>query len=363
MSFRLEGFLADLYYLQKPIKMETINENILIQYIDGTLPAEERSAVESWLADSGENRRTLEQVYYTLQLVRRAEAMQSVDPEQALRRLKGMLHGQKKKIALRRFFQVAQRAAALFFIPLLIASLYLFRENGKEGVAELMEVRTHAGVVSSFRLPDGTQVWLNGQSVLKYPTAFTGSVRKVELEGQGYFEVAKNRTKPFIVQADPAYAIEVLGTTFTVSAYKDDDRIETTLVEGSVKLHTTSPSAGDRTQLLKPSEKAAFLKQSGKMEIAVVNPLYDTAWKDGEIIFRNHPMAEVLKVLERHYHVRFEVFGQEPLESIITARFKDETLAQVMEYLRLASCIRYEIRKPAITDDQTLALPIVEISK
>lgn len=343
--------------------METMNEDILIQYIDGTLPAEEQAAVESWLASSPEHVRNLRQVYYTLQVVRRAEAMQQADPEQALQLFKGTLQARKKKTAVRRWLNVASRVAALLFIPLFIASLYLFSRNGKESVAEFREVRTHAGVVSSLRLADGTQVWLNGGSVLKYPTAFTGSVRQVELEGQGYFEVAKDRSKPFIVQVDPAYSIEVLGTTFTISAYKDDDRIETTLVEGSVKLHTRSLTGTERVDLLKPNEKAAFQKQSGAMEIAAVDPLYETAWKDGMIIFRNHPMAHVLKVLERHYHVRFEVFGEEPLQSIITARFKDETLAQVMEYLRLASCIRYEIRKPAITDEQTLAVPVVEISK
>ncbi len=343
--------------------METMNEDILIQYIEGALPAQEHAAVEDWLAASPQHARTLEQVYYTLQVARRAETMQHADPEQALQLFKGVLRAQKKKTALRRWLNLASRAAALLFIPLLIASLYLFSRNGKENVAEFREVRTHAGVVSSFRLADGTQVWLNGGSVLKYPTAFTGSVRQVELQGQGYFEVAKDRAKPFIVQVDPAYSLEVLGTTFTVTAYADDDRIETTLVEGSVRLHTRSLAGAERVDLLKPNEKAAFEKQTGSMEIAAVNPLYETAWKNGEIIFRNHPMAHVLKVLERHYHVRFEVFGEEPLQSIITARFKDETLAQVMEYLRLASCIRYEIRKPAITDEQTLALPVVEISK
>lgn len=340
-----------------------MNEDILIQYIDGTLSAEERAAVESWLASSPRHSRMLEQVYYTLQVVRRADALRQADPEQALQLFKGTLQARKKKTFVRRWLNMASRVAALLFIPLLIASLYLFSRDEKESVAEFREVRTHAGVVSSFRLADGTQVWLNGGSVLKYPTAFTGSVRQVELEGQGYFEVAKDRTKPFIVQVDPAYSLEVLGTTFTVSAYKDDDRIETTLVEGSVKLHTRSLAGVERVDLLKPNEKAAFQKQAGTMEIAAVDPLYETAWKDGMIIFRNHPMAHVLKVLERHYHVRFEVFGEEPLQSIITARFKDETLAQVMEYLRLASCIRYEIRKPAITDEQTLAVPVVEISK
>jgi hypothetical protein len=93
-----------------------------------------------------------------------------------------------------------------------------------------------------------------------------------------------------------------------------------------------------------------------------VNTEYDTAWKNGEIIFRNHPMDKVLKTLERHYHVVFEVKDNEILKSIITARFKDEQLPQVLEYLKLASGIQYAIHKPTVKDSGS-GTSVVEISK
>lgn len=148
---------------------------------------------------------------------------------------------------------------------------------------------------------------------------------------------------------------------FLLSAYKDESMIETTLVEGSVKLNVVS--GGKRmTQMLKPNEKAEYQKGAGKIKVFDVNTEYDTAWKNGEIIFRNHPMDKVLKTLERHYHVVFEVKDNEILKSIITARFKDEQLPQVLEYLKLASGIQYAIHKPTVKDSGS-GTSVVEISK
>ena len=182
---------------------------------------------------------------------------------------------------------VIQRAAAVLFIPVFLLSAYLFIQQG-QGNVRTLAVRTNPGVVSAFDLPDGSKVWLNANSELRYPSDFNADTRTVELTGQGYFEVTKNAHKPFIVKADKDYSVEVLGTSFNVSAYKDESMIETTLVEGSVKLNVVS--GGKRmTQMLKPNEKAEYQKGADKIKVFDVNTEYDTAWKNGEIIFRNHP--------------------------------------------------------------------------
>ena len=243
-----------------------------------------------------------------------------------------------------------------FFYPLICSYSRVKGTN-----VRTLAVRTNPGVVSAFDLPDGSKVWLNANSELRYPSDFNADTRTVELTGQGYFEVTKNAHKPFIVKADKDYSVEVLGTSFNVSAYKDESMIETTLVEGSVKLNVVS--GGKRmTQMLKPNEKAEYQKGAGKIKVFGVNTEYDTAWKNGEIIFRNHPMDKVLKTLERHYHVVFEVKDNEILKSIITARFKDEQLPQVLEYLKLASGIQYAIHKPTVKDSGS-GTSVVEISK
>ncbi len=340
----------------------TIDENILIKYLDGVQTESEQAGVEAWLVESPENEKVLEQLYFTLQVTDRLHVMQSVDPEMALVRFKSKVRKQNKKVRLYRSLSLLQKVAAVLFIPVLIMSAYLFMQLGNERV-RMVEVRTNPGVVSRFELPDGTKVWLNAGSTLNYPQKFRAENRQVELTGQGYFEVTKNPEKPFIVKVNPAYSVEVLGATFNVSAYRDDETIGTTLVEGSVKLNIGQKNGKVISQLLKPDEKAEFMKSTCKLNISSVNTDYDTAWINGEIIFRNHSMRQVLKMLGRHYNVKFDVKDDEVLNSIITARFKDEQLPQVMEYLKLASGISYKIKKPVMNDDSTLQISVIEISK
>lgn len=342
--------------------METISEEILLQYIDGQLSPEDVTAVEQWLAASPAHAKTLEQIFFSLEVAKKVRVMQTVDPEKSLQRFKLKKKQQDKKVAIRRTLRTVERIAAALFLPVLVLSAYMWMQRGKEQVRTL-EVRTNPGVISAFRLPDGSQVWLNAGSTLKYPSDFIADTREVELKGQGYFEVARNEEKPFIVKASPDYAVEVLGTSFNVAAYEEEEWIETTLVEGSVDLHIRTAGGKEISQRLKPKERAEFKKSTNQLEVSTVNTDYDTAWKNGEIVFRNHPMEQVLRILSRHYHVKFNVKSPDVLNSIITAKFKNEQLPQVMEYLRLASGIKYTIQQPSITSDQTLQIPIVEISK
>lgn len=270
-----------------------INEDILIRYINGMLTEEEAAEVKNWRAASLENEKLLEQVYFTAQVASRLKVMRTVNPDEALSRFKSRIHKKEKRLALRQVLGVIQRAAAVLFIPVFLLSAYLFIQQG-QGNVRTLAVRTNPGVVSAFDLPDGSKVWLNANSELRYPSDFNADTRTVELTGQGYFEVTKNAHKPFIVKADKDYSVEVLGTSFNVSAYKDESMIETTLVEGSVKLNVVS--GGKRmTQMLKPNEKAEYQKGADKIKVFDVNTEYDTAWKNGEIIFRNHPMDKSIE--------------------------------------------------------------------
>ena len=228
------------------------------------------------------------------------------------------------------------------------------------GEGEFNKLVVSYGKRARVTLCDGTKIWANAGTVLLYPTHFEDKKREIYVDGEIYIDVTPNPEKPFIIKTSDM-GVKVLGTSFNVSAYKDESMIETTLVEGSVKLNVVS--GGKRmTQMLKPNEKAEYQKGAGKIKVFGVNTEYDTAWKNGEIIFRNHPMDKVLKTLERHYRVVFEVKDNEILKSIITARFKDEQLPQVLEYLKLASGIQYAIHKPTVKDSGS-GTSVVEISK
>lgn len=164
-------------------------------------------------------------------------------------------------------------------------------------------ISTPAGGQYQVTLPDGTKVWLNALSSLKYPTAFTGKFRMVELTGEGYFEVAKNKNKPFKLKTSKQ-EISVLGTHFNVSAYADDDEIKTTLVEGGVAVKNFSPLA---TGLLKPGQQAVFHDKGFKVSNVDVEEYI--AWKNGFFMFNNEGIKEAMQKLARWYDVDIEYLG------------------------------------------------------
>lgn len=146
-------------------------------------------------------------------------------------------------------------------------------------------------------LADGTQVWLNSESELRFPVNFTGNERRVFLKGEAYFQVAKDETKPFRVETG-ALEIEALGTQFDVNAYRDNGKWMTTLVEGRVRV-----SAGEAKQtcVLEPGKQA--LLHNNVLTVSDVNVEEITGWKEGRFVFRNMTMENIARQLERWYDV------------------------------------------------------------
>ncbi|MDH6304805.1 ferric-dicitrate binding protein FerR (iron transport regulator) [Parabacteroides sp. PF5-5] len=339
----------------------TISEDILIKYIDNTLSVEEKASVEAWLATSPENRKILEQMYFTMQLTERLKVMKAVDVDKAFAQFKKKKDDerQKGKFSLGALRLGLQRIAAILIIPLLVLTGYLLLRTDGERM-QMVEMTTSPGVVSTFNLPDGSKVWLNGGSSLKYASNFGKENRFVELSGESYFKVAKDANKPFIVSVNPSYKVKVLGTSFNVSAYEEDDIIETTLIEGSVNIEIQSENGKNTICQLKPSERAEFQKSDKRLDVKKVNTDAGIGWVNGEIVFRQEPMTKVLKTLGRHYNVQFEVKDPEVMDAVITARFKDEELTQVMEYLKVASGIKFKY-KQLENENEITKMPVIEI--
>jgi ferric-dicitrate binding protein FerR (iron transport regulator) len=149
-------------------------------------------------------------------------------------------------------------------------------------------------------LPDGSKVWLNAASRLKYPTAFNGKERIVELEGQAYFEIAKNAHQPFKVHVNGS-DIQVLGTSFDVMAYPDEKTTNTTLLEGAVKV---------ADKILKPGQQAAV--SGSDINIRQVNTEDVIAWKNGYFSFRDADLPTIMRQLSRWYDVTISYQGAIP---------------------------------------------------
>lgn len=153
-------------------------------------------------------------------------------------------------------------------------------------------------------LPDGSKVWLNAASSIRFPTTFTGSVRSVEVQGEAYFEVSHNSKRPFIVVVNKTQTIKVLGTVFNVNAYEDEPGIRTTLLQGSVQI-----SAGKEGSLLEPGQQISL--QNGEL-YRVKNPNLEAAvaWKNGLFIFDHSDIQTVMRQLARWYNMDVEYRGQ-----------------------------------------------------
>jgi len=247
------------------------------------------------------------------------------------------------------FMKILTRAAAILMFPVLSFGLYmsLKYQSAKNDQTTVNlaynEVFSSVDAITRVTLPDGTFVWLNHNSSLKYPSMFQGNTRSVELKGEGYFEVVHNSKIPFIVKAGE---IEVIarGTTFNIMAYPNEDKIETSLINGHVELQRTT-SDGKLISLLKmkPTDLAIFQKFNDKISTRTISDDRYISWKEGKLVFNKEPIGEVVKKLSRWFNCDIQVKDPELLDLTYTATFVNETLPQVMELIALVSPVRYSI--------------------
>ncbi|MDE5611247.1 MAG: FecR domain-containing protein, partial [Odoribacter sp.] len=146
-------------------------------------------------------------------------------------------------------------------------------------------------------LSDGTRIWLNSETTVEYPTRFLPGQRKVRLRGEAYFQVARNTASPFVIETGEAQ-IRVLGTSFNLRAYEDEQVIQTTLEEGSVSL-----SAGKQQMTLMPNEQGCIDMKTGDMSKKVVDVRVYAGWKDGRFVFERQTLGEIMRTLARWYDV------------------------------------------------------------
>jgi transmembrane sensor len=193
-------------------------------------------------------------------------------------------------------------------------------------------------------LPDGTDVWLNSASSITYPTAFVGNERNVSITGEAYFEVAKDKTKPFHVKAG-SQTIEVLGTHFNVMAYADEDVIKTTLLEGSVKVQGDKESG-----ILKPGEQSVINK-NGELKVSVASVDEAMAWKNGYFKFNRVGIKYIMRQLSRWYDVDVMYDGRVKEDEFVGTIGRSENIVQALHLLELAN-VHFKIQ-----DKNIIVLP------
>lgn len=195
-------------------------------------------------------------------------------------------------------------------------------------------------------LTDGTKIWLNSETVIRYPVNFTGEKREVYLEGEAFFKVAKNTERPFIVHTT-CTQIEVLGTEFNVRNYNNEFQIATTLVNGSVRL--TSQIENNRV-ILKPGEQGNIDKLTGTLNVEKVDPYLYTAWKDARFVFRNTRMEELLNTLARWYDLQIFYQNNAVKDICFTGDMtRMEDFRQILNIIENNERVGFTVRNRTIT--------------
>ncbi len=187
-------------------------------------------------------------------------------------------------------------------------------------------------------LPDGTKVWLNAASLIRFPAAFTGEERKVSISGEVYFEVARNRKMPFLVEAG-GVLVRVLGTHFNVKAYPDEEIIQTSLTEGLVKLQSNAVSVE-----LKPGYKASIPVKGREFSVTPANLKIDLAWKDGVFRFDNADMKDVLKEISRWYDVEIIMDERVSSHAFVGEIDRHSNLSEVLLILEAGGEVKFDIQ-------------------
>lgn len=193
-------------------------------------------------------------------------------------------------------------------------------------------------------LADGTKVWLNSSSTIRYPTNFSDNERRLELSGEAYFEVARNEKLPFIVSIAGKGEVEVLGTHFNINAYADEDRIRTTLLEGKVKFSAATPGV-EREKVsvtLSPGQQSQLFN-NGKLQVARnINTDEVIAWKEGQFYFESADLKTILRQFQRWYDIDVVYEGEISGRKYFTVISRKSSLSQVLKALQ-ANEIKYRI--------------------
>lgn len=253
--------------------------------------------------------------------------------------------GEKSKTVMLRvsklFLRSSSVAAVLVFSVLFYSVLHNFIVN-KNNSPEYFEVYVPSAKQGRLTLPDGTKVWVNSETKIKYSNQYNSKERTIYLTGEAYFEVSRNEDLPLHVIANGAN-IKVIGTKFDVKSYEDEESVETVLVEGKIELSRIGDRSGQSIEL-QPGDKAILNLHTSKVAISREDVLDDIAWKDGKVIYRNEPLQEVCKSLSRRYNAEITISSD--TENLLTHPFtftiENETLPLVLDYLCQAAPLMYK---------------------
>lgn len=344
-----------------------MNKQTLFRFAHNAASAEEQKQVLLWLDESEDNRR------YFFQLKNLA-ALGSLPETRAteqefdsfchtfgiqLKSSNANSKTKKSKSILSLGLAAAIAASIAILLTLAIVNHTAVSPIAQQDEGRYVEYIINRGVKGVVDLPDGSKVWLNSDSRIKFPSRFSGKYREVEFIGEGYFSVAKNPDFPMLINTKNNIQIEVRGTDFNLNCYPNDSEVRATLYSGAIIVHSDDLQTGARiatnvnlfetVSIWDSDESPKTYTASDLMINKNTDTTKCTAWKRGELIFEDTPLEEVIKKLERWHGVDFVIQESDIYKNILTARFKSESIQQILEMLRICCPIDFSIDKNVVT--------------
>lgn len=324
---------------------------LIIKYLKELTTPEETVMIENRMNENKEYRNEVKQIAELFFTKRAYDRMNERDPDIAFQKLQFRLQKKEKKNT--NLSKTLLYAAASLIGAIILSSTFIYLwENGKiSGKTNSIIAETNPGMRSRVTLSDGTTVYLNSGSKLIYPDRFNGNHRTVELDGEAFFHVKKDPDKPFIVNTnDHRASITVLGTSFNIQCFKQDNEFTAALVEGLVNVTVNHLNGSNTSVRLTPSEKIIFNKSSDSLFVSKIDTDIETAWTRDRLVFRNQPMTQVLKTLSYNYNVEFDIKNPAIYSYRFTGTFQSRQLSQILEYIKISSDIDYTINYPHSDD-------------
>jgi ferric-dicitrate binding protein FerR (iron transport regulator) len=286
---------------------------------------------------------------------------EEIDVDSAHRKVMEQILHQNQPVSVRpklSFLHYWQQVAAILLLPLLILSAYLYFKPASQIAETYQELFTPYGTWSVVNLPDGSKVWLNAGSSLKYPTQFNDKQRVVSMQGEAYFEVESDKEHPFIVKTKQL-TVEATGTAFNVNAYAPDHVAAVTLVKGKVAVTLDQK----KTISLSPGEKIDYNLATSLYNVNKTNTYKWCSWKDGILIFRDDPLEYVFKRLGQTYNVEFILKDAELGKYSYKATFEGESLNEILRLLEMSAPIRCKEVSNRNSNNEKFEKQRIEVSR
>ncbi|MFN4144802.1 MAG: FecR family protein [Runella sp.] len=314
------------------------NWELLAAYLANETSADQKQLVEQWLSESPENEiliKNLTKIWQTKQ----PPINQSFDSDKAFEKIHLQLKEEVEESASIRPLHTMPRVlwwAAAASVVLLLGIFGYWRMQ-QDATTEWLTKTTTQHEKVLITLADQTKVWLNQNSILRYPKVFEGDTRSVSLTGEAFFEVAKNPNKPFIISSEQVQ-VKVLGTAFNLRTDVQQQLFETIVVEGKVAFAVASKGE----VILTANQAGKVDKNDTRIVTSFVNPDEFMGWRTGKLVFRDTDMTKVISELENWYKVKIEVQNPTIFKKRLTGTFDNIALKRALDRLSELLSVKYE---------------------